>query len=186
MKKNIAAALCAAILLLQLFALSACGDEGGGGAIDLTLPPETSSGGTISGPGVAGDGYGFVYRNINVVPHAEMGAVASALGTPTAFQESESCAFLGKDKVYIYPGITVYTYPINGVDYILQIVFTDDSVSMPEGIMLGSTSAEVIAAYGNSYQDINGSFSYEKGGTNLQLLMRDGAVYSIKLIGIFK
>ena len=63
-------------------------------------------------------------------------AVVEELGEADDYFESESCAFEGLDKVYTYPGFTLNTYPVDDKDYVLSVVFRDDTVSTDEGISI--------------------------------------------------
>ena len=58
--------------------------------------------------------------------------------------------------------------------------FTDDSVTTPEGIMLGSTRDEVIAAYGSSFTEENGNTIYTKGKTELRFRFSENGVTAIE------
>ncbi|MBO5701068.1 MAG: hypothetical protein J6S71_01390 [Clostridia bacterium] len=148
------------------------------GGSDITLPPE--DGNTTAGVAAENDAYVFVYNNTEVAPHAKMAELINGLGDPTTYEESESCYYQGLDKDYTYPGFKLRTYPMDGVDYVLNVCFVDDSVSTPEGIMLGSTRDEVIAAYGTSFTEQNGSTVYTIGKTELRFRFSDNGVTAIE------
>ena len=49
-------------------------------------------------------------------------------------------AYIGLDKMYIYQGFAIYTYPDDkAVDHVLQVVLTDDTLSTPEGLIIELT-----------------------------------------------
>ncbi len=162
------------ILLLAVMAVSAV--SCGGGGSDITLPPEDST----EQPPVSSDVFTFIYKNTSVVPHAKMSDLAAGLGDPVNYAESESCLYQGLDKDYTYPGFKLRTYPEEGIDYVLNVMFTDDSVATPEGIMLGSTRDEVIAAYGSSYTEENGSTVFTRGKTELRIRFTDDSVSAVE------
>lgn len=162
------------ILLLSIAAFAFAGCDNGGA--DITLPPETED----TNAGVSADAYSFVYNNTAVTPHAKMAELTSGLGDPTSYEESESCYYQGLDKDYTYPGFKLRTYPVDGVDYVLNICFVDDSVATPEGIMLGSSRDEVIAVYGSSFTEENGSTVYTKGKTELRIRFDGDSVSAIE------
>ncbi len=164
------------MLLMLVIAVSVFASCSGGGT-DITLPPETED--TNAGTQNA-DAYSFVYNNTTVTPHAKMADLLNGLGDPTAYEESPSCLYQGLDKDHTYPGFKIRTYPVDGVDYVLNICFTDDSVETPEGIMLGSGRDEVIAAYGSSYTEENGSTVYTKGKTEIRFRFTDDSVSAIE------
>ena len=70
-----------------------------------------------------------------------------------------------------------------GVDRIVKIVLTDDSVEASFDIKIGSTKSAVIAACGDSYTETaDGSLVYTAGGTKLMFGIRDGVVTAIHYI----
>lgn len=162
------------ILLLAISAIAFAGCNIGGA--DITLPPESEN----TDHAVGSDAYSFVYNNTTVTPHAKMADLLNGLGDPASYEESPSCLYQGLDKDYTYPGFKLRTYPENEVDYVLNICFTDDSVATPEGIMLGSTRDEVIAAYGTDYTEENGSTVYIRGNTELRFRFSEGSVSAIE------
>lgn len=162
-----------AILFLVILAVSLVSCNLGGA--DITLPPEGST-----SPSVQSNTYVFVYRGVSVTPHAKMSELVAGLGETVSYDESPSCLYQGLDKDYTYAGFKLRTYPENGVDYVLNICFTDDSVSTPEGIMLGSARSEVEAAYGTSFTEQNGSVVYIKDKTELRFRFDGDSVSAIE------
>jgi hypothetical protein len=163
-------------LIIALVIMSSLFISCDGGA-DITLPPE--DGNTIEAA-EKNNAFVFVYNNTEVAPHAKMAELINGLGDPTTYEESESCYYQGLDKDYTYAGFKLRTYPENGVDYVLTICFTDDSVATPEGIMLGSARSEVVAAYGDSYTEQNGSMVYTKDKTELRFRFDGDSVSAIE------
>ena len=161
-----------AILLISLVAAMLVSCDGGA---DITLPPEES---TTAITEVSA--YSFIYKNTTVTPHTKMSELVNGLGIPTTYEESPSCLYRGLDKDYTYPGFKLRTYPLNGVDYVLNVCFVDDSVETPEGIMLGSTRDEVIAAYGTSFVEENGNTIYRLDDAELRFRFSDNGVTAIE------
>jgi hypothetical protein len=161
------------IFFIIVFAVSLASCNGGGA--DITLPPEESTSSAAQN-----NAFVFVYRGTSVAPHAKMSELAAGLGETLSYEESPSCLYQGLDKDYTYPGFKLRTYPMNGVDYVLNVCFVDDSVTTPEGIMLGSSRDEVIAAYGSSYTEQNGSTVYTIGKTELRFRFSDNGVTAIE------
>ena len=149
-----------AVLLVAVFVLTFASCDNGA---DITLPPEESS-----SPVAESNVFTFIYRGVSVTPHALMSELAVSLGSPVSYEESPSCLYQGLDKDYTYAGFKLRTYPENGIDYVLNVCFTDDSVATPEGIMLGSTRSEVEAAYGTDFVEQNGNVLYTKDKTELR------------------
>ena len=125
-----------------------------------------------------GGGFSFKAKGVTMTPNANAADAVNALGDPISYNESPSCAFTGTDKVYVYNGFMLYTYPKNNTDYILKINLTSDSVSTPEGIKIGSTKSAVVSAYGEGSS--SGSvITYTKGKTQLKITFNGETVKGI-------
>lgn len=118
-------------------------------------------------------GYVFKSNETAVVMGAEAAPILQALGAPSETFEQDSCAYQGKDIVYLYDGFEVSTYPVNGKECIASVYITSDKVSTPEGIKLGSSYEDMVKAYGKSYKEENGVYRYTSGTAEL-------AVYTTK------
>ena len=59
----------------------------------------------------------MVFRDVEIVPGAEMQPVLDRLGEPRKYFESESCAFKGLDKVYTYAGTGIVAYMQRGTTW---------------------------------------------------------------------
>ena len=178
MKKTIAIILATVMLVC---ALSSCG--GGGGAGDITLPPEQNSSKHSTDAGtLRSNVYCFSAGGKYIAPGDELTEIIPALGNPISFQQSESCAYVGLDKVYQFNGYTIFTYPDNGIDYALMIVFTDDSMTTTEGVRVGDPLSKVTASYGQGYTADSGIYTYKRGKTALQFSILNDNVKSIQYL----
>ena len=158
-----------ALLCLGLVACSA--DKENGKNTDV---------GTQSEAAAAADRYAMVFRDVEIVPGAEMQPVLDRLGEPRKYFESESCAFKGLDKVYTYAGVVIRTYPKDNTDYVLNVELKDDTVSTPEGVSIGESRDKVTKVYGAATATNDTSVSYRKGDVVLSFIFdADGAVTSI-------
>lgn len=123
----------------------------------------------------------FVHNNVKITPNDLVDPLITALGSDYTYYESPSCAYIGLDKCYVYKGFSIYTYPDdNAVDHVLQIVLTDDTLSTPEGLIVGDTVEKVIELYGNDYTESDGSYAYTHGKTTLMIIMKNDRVISIQ------
>lgn len=181
MKKTFALIL-AALLALSL---SACNGE--------TADPTPTQGGSVPTP--AGTDapqtegrskYVFASGEVKLPMNEEFSALREALGEPTTYFEAESCAFSGLDKTFTYPGFELVTYPVEGVDYISDIYFLDDSVSTAEGVRIGSTLKDVEAAYGTGYtaDEFGIYYTYTDGDTQLKFGMDGDVVGEIEYLAL--
>jgi len=123
----------------------------------------------------------FIHNNVKIAPNDLVDPLVTALGSDYSYYESPSCAYTGLDKCYVYQGFSIYTYPDdNAVDHVLQVVLTDDTLSTPEGLIIGDTAEKVIELYGTDYTESDGSFAYTQGKTTLMIIMKNDRVLSIQ------
>ncbi len=186
MKRN---RLCALLALAVVLSLTACGGK--------DTPGSASGNGTQSNPpsqsgqpvqstqpsgGVNVEAYVFRTGEATVAVNDDMADVLSALGEPQSYFEAESCAFEGLDKTYTYSGFVITTRPDGEKDYVNSILLTDDSVTTPEGLFIGSDYDDVIAVYGESTGGFDTLLTYTKNGTVLNFILTDGTVISIEYL----
>ena len=177
MKKLIACTLLACLLLI--FAACSTVDEPvTTGAPDVTV--DTTPKDTVGQETQGEDDFVFIYKDTEIKLHAPAEPIVAALGEPKKYTESTSCAFKGLDKTYFYGSFYMDTYPVDGKDFVYGWWFADDSVSTQEGIYIGSSQAQVEAAYGaDSFNGTNAYIVTRNGGT-LTVIVEDGAVSSIQ------
>lgn len=167
MKKLIA--LLMAISMVLCFA--ACGDG-------ETDPTGTQS--STQGSNNGADEFFFEYNGVKITLNASAEPIVEALGEPTKYSESTSCAFEGLDKTYSYPSFHLETYPKDGKDFIYGWWFVDDMVETPEGICIGTAQADVEAAYGTDGFNGTNAYTVKRGSGVLTIILKDGAVDSIQ------
>ena len=162
--------IAAAVMILSLGSLAACSGSGDGSG---------NGGGSSSEPG-------FTYTNgsVTIEMNSDAAAVVEKLGEPLDYFESESCAFEGLDKVYTYPGFKLNTYPEEDKDYVLSVVFMDDTVETEEGIANGSTKDQVTEAYGDPAEESDTSLVYEKGDTEMTIGLDGDSVSSLEISAV--
>ena len=128
--------------------------------------------------------YSFKSGEVGFSVHHDADAVIEKLGDPIDLVETPSCGGGAEpDREYTYAGFKFNTVNENGKNLIVKIVLTDDSVSTPEGISIGSSRDEVIAAYGESFtENASGTLTYTDGTTKLMIGIKDGAVSAIHYV----
>ena len=131
-----------------------------------------------------GDAYVFEYKGTKIAMNAQAAAIVEALGEPKNYVERPSCAFNGLDKEYNYGSFILYTYPMDDVDYVLQVVLMDDLVSTAEGISIGASRDQVTAAYGDGAKTVGTSPEYDKGDCQLTFVMDGDTVKSIQYYAV--
>ena len=148
-------------------------DTNDNGSTETNEPSDTSD------DVVAVEGYSYVYNSVNIPMSVDAAPVIEALGEPVDQFEAASCAFQGLDKIFYYNGFELGTYPAGDKDMVSYVNFLDDSITTEKGIYIGSTAAEVIAAYGDEYTENSGSYVYHMGETKLTFIMEEDTVTSI-------
>ncbi|MCL2873639.1 MAG: hypothetical protein FWE29_01755 [Defluviitaleaceae bacterium] len=121
----------------------------------------------------------FTHNGVQINMNDDMSGVLEKMGEPLHMFESPSCAFEGIDRIFYFEGFIIDTYPHNGNDYVLSIVFRDDSASTQRGISLGSNYDDMIAAYGNDYVNMLNLFSYVQDGVRLSFLFEDDKIVDV-------
>lgn len=171
---------CMALALALAFGLTGCGGEKTQGEQN-----PGGSGAQSQQPGQPGGGSGaYVFQSggASVAIDQDMAGVLSALGEPKSYFEAESCAFEGLDKTYTYSGFVITTRPDGDKDYVSSIVLTDDSVTTPEGVYIGSSAGDVIAAYGEGDTASDTLLGYTRGGAALNFILDGDKVVSIEYL----
>lgn len=179
------------LLLIAVLALTACGstDEK---VIDGTVNNVTtgaadqgnSDGDVQTAPAESQEiqvkGYVFRYKGVDICMDAEAAPIVEAIGEEPTYYEAVSCAFEGLDKIYTYSGFELDTYPVEDVDYVLGVLFRDDSVATAEGVAIGDSLEKMEEAYGTDYTQEEGMLVYEKDGMKLKFLVKDDVITSIE------
>ena len=159
--------LTALLALLMVASLCACGD----GEQTPTEAP---------GPTPNANGFVFVYKGQELRIHADFAPILAALGEPTTYTESASCAFDGLDKTYYYGNLYIDTYPVGDKDYIYDFWFADDSLQTAEGIYIGATKAQVEKAYGAECFNGKSAYIITKADESLTIIVENDVVTSIQ------
>lgn len=176
-KKNWILRSLAVLMALAVCAIAAgCGNTSGS---DIVIGGNDNS--TNGNDNATDKAFTFVHNNVKITPNDLVDPLVAALGSDYTYYESPSCAYIGLDKCYVYKGFSIYTYPDDkGVDHVLQIVLTDDSLSTPEGLLIGDAAQKVIELYGEDYEESDGSYAYTRGKTCLMIIIKNDRVQSIQ------
>lgn len=147
-------------------------------ALTLTLCFVSCGGGNKNS-----DSYVFKAPNgTQVAIGARHDDVIPKLGDYNSVNITDACGgFSGKDRIYYYNGFRVHTTPSAKGDIVNKIELTDDSVSIPGGLTIGSTKDAVVKAMGNGTA-VGDNLSYEKGDMKLVFIFRDGTVTNIQYL----
>ena len=173
-------------LLCTLVLLVGCSDSSPEQAQSLPTVPSVKDGQQATAPVPATEdtstmpqGFLFTAYGQDIYVCAEAAPILASLPEPKDTFEAPSCAFDGMDITYFYPGFELTTYPENGAEHVLSIIFTDDSITTPEGIYLGGTVENIKKAYGENFVQSGTQFIYSKGAGNLIFLLEDNLITGI-------
>ena len=127
-----------ALVLALTVGLCACGADSGFSESDLSL--------TVNG--------------VAVTAKSSVEDLVAAFGEEYTYSEAISCVYEGMDKTFTYEDFSLYTYPDGSGDCLMEIYCVDGDVTTSKGITLGSTKADVEAAYGKG-TEAGSILSYE-------------------------
>ena len=128
--------------------------------------------------------YSFKSGEVGFSVHHDADAVIEKLGDPIDLVETPSCGGGAEpDREYTYAGFKFNTVNENGLNKIVKIVFTDDSVSTPEGITIGDGREAVIETYGENFtENASGTLTYTDGAVKLMFGITNGCVSAIHYV----
>lgn len=182
------------LIILTAFILTACGSNEvnriSGDVTNIAQGDDSSAANPNNqNPAMEGEtktlqssykGYAFTHAGATIAIDTDFAPLLAILGEPRAYFEAESCAFPGLDKIYTYNGFEIDTYPQPSGDFVSSIVLKDDTVATNEGLLIGSSRAEMEAAYGTPRQNDSGQLVYDKDGMRLCFILDDDTVISIE------
>ena len=127
----------------------------------------------------------FEVNGISIPMHAEAAPILEKLGGSQEYFEAESCAIPGLEKTYSFDGFDLYTYEIEGVDYIAAITILDDTVATKEGVYLYDNKDAVLQTYGDKYAKKLDLYTYTLSKSELAFLIENDEVVSIEYTATF-
>ena len=113
----------------------------------------------------------FESRGVRVEPMMEAAPVLAALGEPLRSFEADSCAYLGKDVFYAYPGFELTVNQVEGVERITSIHVADDTVITPQGIRIYDEEEKLLSLLGGT--EDGGVYTYRSGRTELVVQVKE-------------
>ena len=107
----------------------------------------------------------FEGKGLRLEPWMEAEGVLSALGDPIGVFEADSCAYIGKDLFYYYPGFELTVNEVDGVNVITAITVADDTVVTPQGLRIYDEEEKLLSLLGGQAED--DVYVYVSGRTEL-------------------
>ncbi len=113
----------------------------------------------------------FESRGVRMEPWMEAAPVLSALGEPIGSFEADSCAYIGKDMFYYYPGFELTVNEVEGVNRITAVTVADDTITIPQGLRIYDEEEKLLSLLGGTEQ--NGLYTYQSGQTLLLIQVKE-------------
>ena len=86
--------------------------------------------------------------------------------------------------MYTYSSVRLYVFaPVEGEAVVSSVSYTDDGVATTDGLRIGSTAADVVAAMGEPDEKGDARLVYRADGAVLTFGLRDDIVVSVVLAG---
>lgn len=101
-------------------------------------------------------------------------------GLDYKYYEAQSCAYQGLDQFYTFESFEVLVNTDNGQNIITSISLLDDLIATPEGLRIGDSYNDMVIALGDGYTRSADMYRYEKDGTLLTLIIKNGSVSAIE------
>ena len=141
-----------------------------------TEPPATEPEETPGAP--APEAYSFTLKETKLIPGAVFDE--TQMPEPNGKYEVPSCAIEGSDILYNYGIVEVTVFDAGQEPVIYSIYLLDANTSTDEGLYLGDDVATVESIYGTNYTQDGAAMVYEKGNTQLRILINNNVVFNIE------
>ena len=136
---------------------------------EATPEPEAAPAGEPEEPPAVPELY-FESKGVRMEPWMEAAPVLAALGDPIGSFEADSCAYIGKDLFYWYPGFELTVNEVDGQNTITAIAVVDDTVTIPQGLRIYDEEEKLLSILGEAEE--NGVYTYESGKTILLIQVK--------------
>ena len=113
----------------------------------------------------------FESRGVRLEPMMAADEVLLALGQPIGVFEADSCAYIGKDVFYYYPGFELTVNEVDGQNVVTAIAVVDDTVVTPQGLRIYDEEEKLLSILGGTEE--NGVYTYQSGQTLLLIQVKD-------------
>ena len=124
--------------------------------------------------------YTVQYQGTVITLGKDASAVLKALGEPTAKQFVASCGDGAGDQWrYTYSSIYLFTVKTDEGETVDAIALRDDIAKTGKGITVGSTEAEMTAAYGEPTAKQENNYRYINGNQTMEFQMNDAGVIAM-------
>lgn len=169
------------IVFILVLAMTAAVMTGCGGGDDNKAAADTSPEVESHAPSANAGTYGVTIKGTKVTPGMDQESVTAALGEADSTFEAPSCAGEGTDYTLTYGSFEIQTVPdADGVNEVSSILIKDDLTPTDEGVYLGGSLEDIVAAYGDGYTESGSAYTYTDGSVQLQFVMDGDEIVSIE------
>ena len=137
---------------------------------EATPEPEAAPAGEPEEPPAVPELY-FESKGVRMEPWMEAAPVLAALGDPIGSFEADSCAYIGKDLFYWYPGFELTVNEVDGQNVVTAIAVVDDTVVTPQGLRIYDEEEKLLSILGGTEE--NGIYLYQSGHTRLLIQVKE-------------
>lgn len=181
MKRTLISVTAAALAVTSVLAFAGCGknEQSSADTAATTAAAQETTAAQAQGVIPESDTV-FTYNGAKVELNTPIDDMLAALGQANEVSSQLSCHGEGEDKTYSYNGFTVNSYPLNGKDYVMEVVVNEAGIPTSKGVAVGDTVSKVTEAYGNNYKAVGVYYSYDAGNKkSLQFLIENDTVTEI-------
>ena len=181
MKRTLISVTAAALAVTSVLAFAGCGknEQPSADTAATTAAAQETTAAQAQGVIPESDTV-FTYNGAKVELNTPIDDMLAALGQANEVSSQLSCHGEGEDKTYSYNGFTVNSYPLNGKDYVMEVVVNEAGIPTSNGVAVGDPVSKVTEAYGNNYKAVGVYYSYDAGNKkSLQFLIENDTVTEI-------
>lgn len=182
MKRTMISVTAAALTLTSVLAFAGCGKSEQSSAAEAatTVAAQETTAAAQETGAIAESDVVFNYNGAKVELNTPIDSMISAIGEANDVSSQLSCHGEGEDKTYTYNGFTVNSYPLDGKDYVMEVVVNQAGIPTSKGVSVGDPVSKVTEAYGDNYKAVGVYYSYDAGNKkSLQFLIENDAVTEI-------
>ncbi len=127
----------------------------------------------------------FAMIPMNLKKNGKADYIQTGVWAKKSFQEAKKfidarVVASSEDKTYTYNGFTVNSYPLDGKDYVMEVVVNQAGIPTSKGVSVGDPVSKVTEAYGDNYKAVGVYYSYDAGNKkSLQFLIENDVVTEI-------
>ncbi|MBQ5749611.1 MAG: hypothetical protein IIV87_05580 [Oscillospiraceae bacterium] len=96
-----------------------------------------------------------------ITVQSDVSDLLDTFGADYSYTEAVSCVYDGMDKAYTYADFTLYTYPSEQGDCLMEIYCTGTDTVTAKGIGIGAPKELIMEVYGEEYVEKGATVVYE-------------------------